>query len=182
MRTFSSVLILLASLSLISCSKTIISFEEDPIILAGGCEPVGVHLKFKDSCSYNFIMNFISEYNTVEILESYLGFVFFIYPDSGDYDYWVNYFAGDRTIKRIDGINPEPDSLILAIKVSGEKTIEEETERFTQIPHLTITQVIHEDNSLVLDVPENSEERWENFFKQFTFIEYSFSVWICTDS
>jgi hypothetical protein len=133
----------LFSLFIISCSEINYPPENNPpIIPAGGCSIQGVEVSFFDTCSFDFIMNFISGFDSVTVTESFLGGVFYLSADSGTYEYWLDYFDNDLTIERIDAIYPKPDSLILAIKVSGQKTIEEEKERFLQIKHITILDTV----------------------------------------
>lgn len=154
---------------------------ENPQFPSGGCYIVGVELDFVDTCSYDFITNFISGFDSITVSESFLGSTFYLYADSGDYEYWLKYFDNDPTIDRIDANYPSPDSLILVIKLSGQKSVDEERERFLQIEHLTLLNIDIHRKYLDLDVPENSEERWKTFFEQYSFISYASVIGVCID-
>ena len=171
------------ALFIISCREINYPPEnKNPIIPAGGCSIQGVEVFFSDTCSYDFIMSFISGFDSVTVTESFLGSVFYLSSDSGTYQYWQNYFDNDLTIESISGLYPKPDSLILAIKVSGQKTVEEEKQRFLLIEHLTIIDILTFERSLFLNVPEGSEEEWRLAFEEYPFIRFANVVIVCTDS
>lgn len=174
--------IILVSVMIIGCSEinTPPPNENIPIENQYGCYPMGVLITFNDSCSYGFITDFISQYDSISVTNSTLGATFELYADSGDYYYWLNYFENDPTIEQIYDSRPKPDSLILSVKVSGKISLEEETSRFLQIEHLTLLSTyISPTKELFLDVPENSEERWKTYFEHFPFITNSTVIMIC---
>ncbi len=95
------IFLFISSLYLISCNnggnpvaidlrdntpKTICSFQ-------------GMELQFNDSCTYEFITSFIARYDSVEIIETYLGCTFHLYAKEGDKKYWQKYFENDSTVQ-----------------------------------------------------------------------------------
>jgi hypothetical protein len=148
---------------------------------ATNCYITGLKIDFADTCSYDFVMNFLSDYDSVTVTDSYLGDNFYLYADSGDYNYWYNYFAGDSTVQLVHLVRAA-DSLILKITVSGEKPRGEESQRFQQIRHLQIISIEKYPGHVYVTVPEKSEESWCTYFRQFTFILSAVPVGLCTES
>ena len=145
-----------------------------------GCQIMGIELDFVDTCSYDFINQFISQFDSVTVAGSFLGSTFYLYADSGNYENWLHYFENDTTIDRIDAYYPAQDSLILVVKLTGQKSVDEETLRFSQIPHITIQSIEVHRKTLFLEVAENSEERWKLIFEQYPFISFVNIIAICT--
>src|SRR5574338_702620 len=136
------VLVSLFLIFIISCSEINNPVSNDEkIIPAGGCSIVGVDIDFVDTCSYNFVIPFLSNFDSITIVEAFLGGDFYIYADSGAYDSWKEYFKDDPTIKYFFRINPDSDSLLFLFVLTGQKSIEEEREKFEQIEHLSIIKI-----------------------------------------
>lgn len=180
---FSIFVISLFSIFVISCSEVNNPvLEEEKIIPADGCSIVGVDLNFVDSCSYNFVISFLSKYDSITVIDTYLGSNFYIYADSGDYNSWTEFFKDDSTIKYIFRDNQDSDSLFLRFVLTGEKSIQEEKERFEKIDHLEIIKVEEHPKLVSIDVPENTESEWEKYFEQYEFIEEAYVVAICVEN
>jgi hypothetical protein len=124
----------------------------------------------------------MSSFDSLTVTWARLGFTFYIYSDSGDYNYWLSYFSNDSTIDQILWDLNSSDSLILEIHISGKKSIEEEKERFLQINHLGILSIEEDSKSVYVTAPENTEAEWEEYFKQYSFITDTFIIAVCTDS
>ena len=168
----------------ISCSNT-----NNPVIVEDNshhpisyCSFSGLEIDFTDTCSYEFVISFMVDFDSITISSTNLGSTFYVYPDTGDYNYWLDYFANYSTVDRIFRNLDNPDSLILEIHVSGKKSIEEEKERFLQIDHLEILSIENDSKSIYVTVPENTEPEWEEYFKQYSFITDTFIIAVCTDS
>ena len=176
-------LTILFSLHFISCSKI-----NNPVTIENNyypvshCEIDGLEIDFADTCSYNFVMSFMSAFDSVIVRNTDLGGTFRVHPDSGSYDYWQNYFANDSTIDFIYPDLNSPDSLILIIHVSGKRSIEEEKERILQTNHLEIISIEEDSKSVYVTVPENRETEWKENFKQYSFITEVFIIAVCTES
>jgi len=130
MKKFIKILLILLSIFIISCNKNNnpVSNENNPPQNpnpGGTCSFAGIDIEFADSCSYNFIMNFLSGLDSIVILNKSLGSTFYLYADSSGYNYWEDYFKDDSTIQDLYGYKSS-DSLIIVIKSTGEKSLEEE--------------------------------------------------------
>jgi|GEM_PF-4261301 len=176
------VTIYLFSIFIISCSEINSPVSnDDKIIPVGGCSIVGVNIDFVDTCSYNFVIPFLSGFDSITIVETFLGSDFYIYADSGDYNSWKEYFKNDPTIKYLFRINPESDSLLFVFVLTGQKSLKEEIERFEQIEHLEIIKIEEHPKLVSIDVPEKTESEWAEFFKQYAFVSEAYVVAICVD-
>jgi hypothetical protein len=71
----------------------------------------GLEIEFADTCSYQFIHNFLSRFDELRIMDSFLGCTFYLYADSADGNYWISFFENDSTVQRIIYLNSS-DSLI----------------------------------------------------------------------
>ena len=145
------------------------------------CSIVGLEIGFSDTCSYKFITTFLSEFDSVRVTQTFLGDILYIYADSADIDYWLNYFENDSTIQNIL-VDNNADSLILKIRLTGKKSTEEEQQRFLRIEHLTLIKIEEHPKLVYIDVPENTESDWEAFFNQFVFISHVYIMGICVSS
>jgi hypothetical protein len=176
------VLISLFSIFISSCSKinSPVSNNETKTP-TGDCTIVGVNIDFVDSCSYNFVIPFLSGFDSITIVETFLGSDFYIYADSGDYDSWKEYFKNDPTIKYFFRINADSDSLLFVFVLTGQKSLEEERERFEQIEHLEIIKIEEHHKLVSINVPENTESKWAAFFKLHDFVSETYVVAVCAD-
>ena len=175
-------LLSLFSIFVISCSEINSPvLEEDNVIPTGGCSIVGVDLDFVDSCSYNFVIPFLSNIDSITVVETFLGSDFYIYADTGNYNSWAEFYKNDPTIKHLFQNNQDSDSLILRFELTGEKSILEERERFEQVEHFEIIKIEEHPKLVSIDVPENTESEWEIYFKQYEFIEEVYLVAVCVD-
>lgn len=166
-----------------SCSESNnpISNEEENITPISECSIQGLEIEFVDSCSYDFVNGFLASYDSIIIQETFLGSTFYLYADSGDSNYWQNYFANDSTIQWIITYNSS-DSLILKIKLTGKKSTEEERQRFLSINNLEIIKIEEYPKLVYIDVPEKTETEWQSLFEQYSFISHVYIIAVCTDS
>jgi len=178
-----TITIIISSLLFISCSKVNnpVSTEEK-IGSVTHCRINGLDINFIDTCSYNFVVQFLSTFDSVTIIETHLGSDFYIYTDSGDFNYWVEYFKNDSTIQYLFNVSTTSDSLIMEFVLSGQKSVEEERRRFNEIDHLEIINIVEHTKSAYVVVPEDSEFRWVEKFKDYYFITYVNIIGVCTDS
>jgi hypothetical protein len=140
----------------------------------------GLEIKFADTCSYSFIKSFLQQYDSIKINYSSLGGSFYLYADSGDYNYWSEYFKNDSTIQNINGFY-SADSLILKIEFTGENPLEVERQRFLSINNLTIIKSEKPQQKVSVNVPEKTEAKWEEIFKQYSFVLYVIGLYVCYD-
>ncbi len=146
------------------------------------CTTDGLEIDFEDTCSYNFVIPFISSFDSVVIGTTHLGAIFYIYANSGDYNYWADYFRDDSTIQYIFNLNSSSDTLILKIVTSGEKSIEEEKQRLLHINNLQIINIEEQLKYVIVKVPKDTEFKWEAIFSQYIFISRVFVIGVCTDA
>ena len=183
MKIIISVTIIFSILFLTSCNKDDypVSTEEiiGPVI---HCTIDGLDINFADTCSYNFVMFFLSGFDSVTIIDTHLGSDFYVYADSGDFIYWSDYFKNDSTIKYLFNVSSKPDSLIMEFILTGEKSVEEERKRFNEISHLEIINIIEQTKSAYVIVPEGSESRWAEKFKEYNFVSEVYIIGVCTES
>jgi len=181
MKRYYFLLIILFGIFFTACGK-----DNNPLVeeenknIAGYCSFAGLEIKFADTCSYNFIMSFLEEYDSVKIINSYLGGSFYLYADSGDYNYWSKYFENDSTIQNIT-VYYSVDSLILKIDFTGKNSLEIERQKFLSISHLIIKNIEKPQQIVFIDVPEKTESKWEALFKEYQFISYVYSIYTCCD-
>jgi hypothetical protein len=154
--------------------------EEENKIVAGHCDFAGLEVKFADTCSYYFIKSFFQQYDSIKITYSSLGGSFYLYADSGDYNYWSKYFENDSTIQNINSFY-SADSLILKIDFTGENTLEIERQRLLSISNLTIIKSEKPQLKVFINVPEKTEAKWEALFKQYSFISYVYTIYVCLE-
>lgn len=183
MNKYFYLIVLSLSFYITSCSENSnpVKKEEENITPISNCSIQGLEIQFADTCSYDFITTFLSNYDSVTVMETFLGSTFYLYADSGDYNYWLKYFENDSTIQNIIGYNSS-DSLILKIKLTGKKSTEEERQRFLQIKNLEIIKIEEYPKLVYIDVPENKESEWVSFFMQYSFISHVYTIAVCTDS
>jgi hypothetical protein len=163
----------------VSCTRNSNPLSEQNNIEHGSkCLIDGLEIEFADTCSYRFICTFMSEFDSIKIKETYLGCTFYLYTDSADDIYWENYFQNDSTIQRLVVIN-SADSLILKIKVTGEKTTEEEQHRFSLIKNLEIIKIKEHPKLVYVEVPENTESEWASLLEKYSFINKVSIIGIC---
>jgi hypothetical protein len=172
-------IILILSLYFIQCNDNSnpVKVEKD-IKLINYCTIQGLEIEFSDTCSYKFITTFLSNIDSILVTETLLGSTFYLYADSADNNYWLEYFEKDSTIQSIITYNTA-DSIILKIELSGKKSIEEEKQRFLGIKHLKIIIIEEHPKLVYIDVPENTESEWVAFFKQYSFISHVNIIGIC---
>ncbi len=172
-------IILILSLYFIQCND-----DSNPVIVEKDikhinyCAIQGLEIEFSDTCSYEFMTTFLSNIDSILITETLLGSTFYLYADSADNDYWLEYFEKDSTIQSIITYNTA-DSIILKIEVSGKKSTEKEKQRFIGIKHLKIIMIEEHPKLVYIDVTENTESEWVAFFKQYAFISHVNIIGIC---
>ena len=172
---------MLFSLFTISCDENPMSNEEEILTPISECSIQGLGIEFEDSCSYDFIIGFLASYDSITIQESFLGSTFYLYADSGNYNYWEDYFANDSTIQNMYGYNSS-DSLILVITLTGKKSTEEERQRFLNITNLEIINIEEYPKFVYISVPEATETEWQSLFEEYSFISHVFVIAICITS
>ncbi len=147
----------------------------------GSCTSNELELSFQDTCSYNFVINFLSGFDSIKISSTLLGGTIYLLADSGDYNYWYNYFKNDSTIQFILSSSTNPDSLVLQMVLTGKKSIDEETQIFNQIKHLKVINTEETTKLVYLHVPEDFLLKWEEIFSQYPFITRVLIIAICTE-
>jgi hypothetical protein len=145
------------------------------------CSIQGLDLYFEDACSYNFVVSFLSTFDSVTINSILLGYNFYIYADSGDYNYWSDYFKEDSTIKYLYKIYTTSDSLLMKIIFTGQKTFEEEKVKFENIHNLKIISTKLQPNVVSISVPKGLESEWAEKFRKYPFITQVYIVSVCID-
>ena len=164
----------------ISCSEESNPLKEEKIHPVSYCSSSEVELEFADSCTYDFVISFLSTFDSVSIFDSYLGSTFYIFADSGDANYWQTYFENDSSIQHFITFN-SADSLILEIRLFDKHSEESESQRFSRIKHLNIIRIEKSLNLVYISVPENKATEWTEFFEQYEFIIHAYVIAVCTD-
>ena len=180
MRVRKSVLTILVSLFVFSCSKDFSPVSNEPqfIFLPHGSDTVGVYIDFTDTCSYDFVISFLAEYDSVEIIEAQLGIDLFLYADSGDAEYWFNYFKDDSLYYSISTYT-RSDSLTLIFKFLNEEYYINYKDNLINHRNLHFERIYIYNKTVVLKVPKDSETFWVDYFRQFTFIEFVDLLVVC---
>lgn len=184
MKIYNIYLLILFSFFIISCSKTNnpIASRNEVNHPAGYCKDLGLQIDFEDTCSYNFVVPFLMSFDSVQIIETDLGGYFYVYADSGNFNYWYNYFEKDSTILFITTFSSNSDSLILKFSMTGQNTIDDEVQRFSSISHLHIINIELHPKTVYVHVPENTESKWEDIFSRYNFITNVMIFGVCFDS
>ena len=176
---WSYLIAILLSITLIFCNKNTSPIEvEHEIDPPTKCWIQGLEIEFSDTCSYSFIITFLSEFDSVQISHTFLGHTYHFVADSGDSDYWFDYFENDSTIQFI-GINNTSDTLQLEISVTGQRSFEEELQRFSNINHLVLVDIVEPQNKVYVIVPEDTESEWEKVFTKYDFILQVNIIGVC---
>lgn len=166
---------------LISCKKDTnpisIQSEKFPI---GWCSTVGIEIAFVDSCSYNFATKFLLDFDSVKILKTNFGINLYLYADSGDVNYWKDYFSEDSSFFDLSFYN-QSDTLILSFMFLNEEVYLSEKDNLINHRNLFYKWKIEENKTVLIKLPEGSESEWINYFMQFDFIEYAHWIGICND-
>ncbi len=176
MRTLIYVLTLTILLFSFSCQKDLspISTEQQnniPICGNCGCDTAGIYINFVDTCSYDFVISFLAEYDSVIIIDTHLGVDLFLYADSGNSAYWFDYFKDDSLFFSLSSFT-RSDSLFLIIRFLNEEYYQNYKDDLTNHRNLYFENFIIHENSVLIQVPKNSESFWINYFSQYVFIEY----------
>ena len=139
MKNYIISLLVLPSLFIISCSKT-----NNPISTNEYHNPIhnssisSMEIGFIDTCSYNFVVSFLSDFDSLKINETFLGGYLYVYADSGEYLYWANYFNNHSSINYITISKSNPDSLTMKFSLSGQISLEVEKQIISRNKHLHI--------------------------------------------
>ena len=164
----------------ISCSEESNPVNEERIHPISNCSLDGLEIEFVDTCKYDFIISFLSTFDSVSVVDSFLGSTFYFYAESGDTDYWQNYFENDSSIQFFTTYNSS-DSLILKIRISGKYSEELDYERFLEINNLEFLNVEKPENKVYVLVPENTETQWSEYFEQYEFISNAYVIGVCVE-
>ena len=166
-------LTLVAILFLFSCSKDFspLSNEQQVIFFTCGCDTAGIYIDFADTCSYDFINSLLSECDSVEIMYAELGIDLFLYADSGNAEYWFDYFKDDSLFYSLSSYTLS-DSLILVFRFQNEEYYINYKDDIINYRNLHFKEIYIHEKTVVVKVPKNSETFWINYFKQFSFIEF----------
>jgi len=176
---WSYLLAIFISFTLIFCNKNTSPIEfEHEIDPPTKCWNQGLEIEFSDTCSYSFIIAFLSNFDSVQISYTFLGHTYHFIADSGDVDYWFNFFENDSTIQFI-GINDTSDSLQIEIEVTGQRSSDEELQRFSDINHLLLIEIEEPLDKVYIIVPEDAESEWEKVFTQYDFIINVYIIGVC---
>ncbi len=182
MKTYFNFIFLIFTTLIFSCNKNYSPLEEQENFQNNSeCFIDGIEIEFADTCSYNFIIAFVSGFDSIKVTDTFLGSTFYLYADSADANYWLDYFDNDSTIQELVVFDTS-DSLVLKIKVNGEKSTEEEQLRFSTIKNLEIIKIKEYPKLIYIDVPENTESYWATLFEQYDFIINVSIMAICFDS
>ncbi len=163
----------------VSCKKDTnpVSLQSE-MIPSGGCSTEGIDIVFVDSCSYDFAIAFLSDFDSVQIVETYFGINLYLYADSGDANYWINYFSEDSSFLDLS-FSTLSDSLFLKFRFLNEEVYLEEKDHLIDQKNLIYQKSVQENKTVFINVPEGSESEWVTYFKKFDFIEYVFWIAIC---
>ena len=163
-----------------ACRENIITPEEAILNLNETCPFTGFEIKFADTCSYGFAVNFLNQLDSVEILDITFGGKFYVEADSGDVNYWREYFQNGTTIEYIRGVGGSlEDLLLLEIWVTGETPIGEETSKLSSTRHLNVINFKKDDNIIYLWLPEDKAGERKLYFEQYGFIRSVSGVYAC---
>ena len=171
--------------SFVSCNrdKSSISFVQEPVLTEvpiGGFQAKVIYIDFADTSSNDLIISFLSKYDSINILPTYLGVDLFMYADSGDYSYWLDLFRNNSFYFNLSSYYSS-DSLILIFRFLDEDYYLKGKDMLIKNKHLHFKNVNIQnkhvlitipDKSVIVTFPDNSENRWINFFRQFDFIEH----------
>ena len=129
----------------------------------------GFEIEFSDTCSYSFIITFLSSFDSIRITSTFLGNTYHFMADSGDKEYWHSYFENDSTIQSLFTYDTN-DSLELKIRVTGERSSNEDLERFSTIKYLTLIEIEDPLYLVYIKVPKGTEYEWKRILSQYHFI------------
>ena len=170
MSKYYHLIVILLSFYFVLCNKNFTPLEiEQEVDPPFSVNSEGLEIAFSDTCSYRFVLNFLSGFDSISISHTFLGNTYHFIADSGDSEYWLGYFENDSTIQFL-GINDKNDSLQLKIRVTGERSSHDELERFSNINYLTLIEVEGPLNLIYINVPEDTESEWKKIFSQYRFI------------
>ena len=169
-----NVILLLSLLELllfISCSeeRNPVSNEEHPILIHHSSYST-FEFQFEDTCSYNFVISFFEQFDSVQVQAAYLGGYFYVYADSGDYNYWYDYFDDDSTIQSIYVENSVSDSLLLKLCLTGKKSSDQQRSELLNTKHLQIINFEESPKLIYLHFSPSIEHNYEEIFSKYKFI------------
>ncbi|MEJ2618428.1 MAG: hypothetical protein P8Z35_25960, partial [Ignavibacteriaceae bacterium] len=147
----------------------------------GYCTFQGLEIEFADTCSYDFVTGFLAGFDSVTIKSSLLGGTVYVLADSGDFNYWYQYFKEDSAVQYITASVTSSDSLILKLALTGKKSINEEEEILSQIKNLTIINFEETPKFVDVDIPENNITWWAENFRKYPFIVQILIISVCVN-
>ena len=147
----------------------------------GYCVFEGLELQFADTCSYDFVIGFLSGFDSVTVTRTLLGGTLYLFADSGDFSYWNEYFKNDSAIQYISTAYTSSDSLILKLVLTGKKSIDKEKESLSKIKNLTIIKFEETPKLVYVDVPENNISGWMENFRKYQFILQVMLIGVCVN-
>jgi len=180
MRFRKIVITLFLSLLLFSCSTNFspVSPDQQKITPQCGCDTAGIYIEFVDTCSYDFVISFLAEYDSVTIIDTLIGIDLFLYADSGNTEYWLDYFKDDSLFFSLSSYT-QSDSLILIFRFLNEEYYQNYKDNLINHRNLHFEKSYNRVKSVLVKVPNNSEMEWINYFEQFAFIEFVGLLLVC---
>ena len=181
MKIYLFICIVLSIFMIASCEEKSNPTSNQKIFPAGGCDTAGLYLGLNDTCSYTFVKNFFSDFDSVQIVDSNFYAQLFLYADSGDVYYWDNFFENDSIITHMNTVNIN-DSLFLNIRYFNfGSDFDENSYLINKSEHLHFINFTEEEKSVVIYVPEESGIDWIEVFQQFNFITDIQWFIVCVD-
>ena len=147
----------------------------------GYCTSQGLELEFADTCSYDFTTVFLAAFDSITIKSTLLGGELYVLADSGDFNYWYQYFKEDSAVLYITESGFSSDSLILKLMLTGKKSLKEEEEILSLVKNLKIINFEKTSKIVEIDVPENNITFWAEKFQKYPFILQVLVIAVCVD-
>ena len=159
------------SIIIFSCKEKSNPTSNQPILPVSKVDSSGLYLGLNDTCSYRFIKDFLSNYDSVQVLDANFYVQLYLYADSGDNDYWDDFFEKDSVINNLYFFNSN-DSLIIEIRYFNYDVNLEEYNTFltNQSNYLHFMKSVEEAKSVVIFVPQKPGVNWAEEFQQYSFI------------
>lgn len=177
--TFMGVAVLLA-FSLYACRGNINPVEVNlSRPLPGYCSILGLDIEFADTCSYDFVAKFFSGFDSVEIKSTLLGGAVYVHANSGDFNYWYQYFEEDSAVQYITASHTYSNALILKLMLTGKRSLNEEEEILSQIKYLRIINFEQTSKLVEINEPENNFTYWADNFRKYPFILQVLAIGVC---
>ena len=182
MKVILPTVVILLSFFLFSCKGKInpvsINFSHPT---PGYCTFQGLEIEFADTCLYDFAIGFLAGFDSVTVKSTLLGGAIYVLADSGDFNYWYQYFKGDSAVQYITESSSSSDLLKLKLMLTGKKSLIEEEEILSQVKNLSIIYFEKTSKLVDIDVPENNITFWAENFRKYPFILEVLIIGVCVN-